>query len=152
MDEGRRIKDIRNSESFGAAWALCALAREDHGFQAAALECPFTTLDEYWYAHRVPFMMLKVINTLFPKLMLDLRPIAQIERVRDLRGLLLIYGKRDQVTPREMGERFLRRCALPAERVALWSVPEAEHTKALAAAPEAYRDRLLRFFDGAFAA
>jgi alpha-beta hydrolase superfamily lysophospholipase len=140
--------------SFGSSWALCALSRpggEPHGFQAAVLECPFTSLDEYWYRYRVPYLMLKVMSRIFPKLAVDLRPIVQVGRLQDLGSLLFIYGERDTVTPPEMGDRFKNACSLPKDRVSLWLVPSGEHTKALSAAPREYESRVLRFFDQAFA-
>jgi hypothetical protein len=75
-----------------------------------------------------------------------LRPIAQIARLSALKELLLIYGDRDDVTPRGMGERFASACSLPRKSVSLWTVPGAEHTKAIAAAPDEYRQRVVGLF------
>ncbi|GAC1424615.1 MAG: alpha/beta hydrolase [Acidobacteriaceae bacterium] len=133
--------------SFGSSWGLCAMAQPDHPFQAAVLECPFTTLDEYWRRYRVAYYTLKVLNIVLPGEARRLRPIAQVARLSPpLTELLFIYGDRDDVTPREMGERFASACSLPRGSVSLWSVPGAEHTKAIAAAPDEYKQRVVEFF------
>ena len=137
--------------SFGAAWLLCALGREGHGLSAAVLECPFTTLDEYWIRYKVAYAVLKVSTVLMPRLLAQLRP---VERIRELRGVskvLFIYGAMDTVTPVSMGERLMAACPLPPEQRSLWVVPEAKHTRALGAAPEAYRERVLGLLDSALA-
>lgn len=133
--------------SFGAAWLLCALAEEGHGFEAAVAESAFTTLDEFWRPYPVAYAVLKVINQLMPRLRVRLRPVVRIGQISGVSSLLLIHGERDVVTPPQMGERFAAACALPAERRSLWIVPGAEHIKARAAGPEAYDERVVRFFD-----
>ncbi|MBS2023967.1 MAG: alpha/beta fold hydrolase [Deltaproteobacteria bacterium] len=150
---GRKLQELSPGQplglmgaSFGAAWSMCALARPDHPFQAAALECPFTTLDEYWIRYRIPYYTLKTLNVLLPRIAAELRPIVQIARLSPLQELLLIYGDRDDVTPAQMGQRFAAACSLPKEKVTLWTIPGAEHTKAFTHAPEEYRERVLALF------
>ncbi len=133
--------------SFGAAWLLCALAEEGHGFQAAVAESAFTTLEEFWRRYPVAYAVLMVTSKLMPRLAVRLRPVVRIGAVSGVNSLLLIHGDRDQVTPPEMGERFAAACALPPERRSLWIAPGGEHTKSRAAGPEAYDERVLRCLD-----
>jgi pimeloyl-ACP methyl ester carboxylesterase len=135
--------------SFGSAWLACALGREGHGLSAAVLECPFTTLDEYWIRYKVAYGVLKVCSVLMPKLLAQLRPIELIRKLHGVNKVLFIYGTLDKVTPVSMGERFVKACPLPPEQSSLWVVPEAKHTRALGAAPQAYRERVLGLLDSA---
>lgn len=135
--------------SFGAAWLVCALGLKGHGFSAAVLECPFTTLDEYWIRYKVAYAVLKTCNVLMPRLLARLRPVARIRDIQGSPSVLFIYGALDTVTPSSMGERLMAAAGLPAERCSLWVVPEVKHTRALTTAPEAYRERVLGFLDAA---
>lgn len=135
--------------SFGSAWLACALGRPGHGLSGAVLECPFTTLDEYWIRYRLAYAVLKVSTVLMPKLLAKLRPVERVRELRDTQRLLFIYGGQDVVTPVSMGERLMVACPLPPERVALWVVPAAKHTRALTTAPEEYRKRVLDILNSA---
>ena len=135
--------------SFGAAWLTCALGREGHGLSAAVLECPFTTLDEYWHRYKVAYAVLKASNVLMPRLLAKLRPVARARDIQGTKGVLLIYGTQDTVTPSSMGERLMAACPLPREQCAMWVVPEAKHTRALIAAPKEYKERVLGLLDAA---
>ncbi len=137
--------------SFGSAWLICALAQEGHGLSAVVLECPFTTLEEFWRPYRLAYVVLRLITLLRPGLLARLRPIERISDMRETQAALFIYGDQDQVTPSTMGERLARVCPLLPERRSIWVVSEARHARALLAAPEAYRERLLGFLDTALA-
>lgn len=134
--------------SFGAAWGVCALATPNHPFSAAVLECPFTTLEEYWYRYRFAYGMLKLVSVVRPGLARSLRPIEKISEVSAVDTLLLIYGSEDDVTRSEMGERFMQGLAsssleVPAD---MWLVQGAQHTKAFATAREDYCNKMMRCF------
>ncbi|MCP3136812.1 alpha/beta hydrolase [Pyxidicoccus xibeiensis] len=137
--------------SFGAAWLVCALGQQGHGMTAAVMECPFTTLDEYWVRYKVAFAVLKASNVLMPRLLAKLRPVARVRDVADVKAVLFIYGGQDSVTPSSMGERLLAACPLPREQCSMWVIPEAKHTRALTAAPQAYRERVVGLFESALA-
>lgn len=119
--------------SFGAAWSLCALSEPEHPFAAAVLECPFTTLEEYWHRHPVAYAALVVLSLVLPGLARRLRPIARVGDIAAGAQILLVYGADDEITPRSMGERFVARAgrgggAQPRLRVH----PGLGHTQALA--------------------
>lgn len=137
--------------SFGSAWATCALAEANHPFGAAVLECPFTTLEEYWYRYKTAYTMLKLVSFVKPSLAQALRPIEKIRDVSSLGSLLFIYGEDDDTTPKSMGQRFLDayRAASPENQAELWIVPGAKHTHAFAAAQDEYIQRLTRCFHSA---
>lgn len=137
--------------SFGAAWLTCALSQEGHGLDAAVLECPFTTLDEYWVRYKVAYAVLKASNVLMPRLLAKLRPVARARDIHGTKAVLFIYGTLDSVTPPSMGERLMAACPLPRAQCSLWLVPEAKHTRALGAAPQEYRERVLGLLDSALA-
>jgi alpha-beta hydrolase superfamily lysophospholipase len=114
---GRKLKELAPglpigllAASFGSAWGVCALAQPGHPFESAVLECPFTTLDEYWARYRVPSFTLKMLSVVLPEEAHKLRPIAQAARLQPLRELLFIYGDADTVTPPAMGEQFVEAC------------------------------------------
>jgi pimeloyl-ACP methyl ester carboxylesterase len=134
--------------SFGAAWGICALAAPEHPFSAAVLECPFTTLEEYWYRYRFAYIMLKLISAARPGLARSLRPIEKIREI-NIERVLFIYGSADHVTPSEMGERFLQGLksaprAVPAD---MWLIEGAKHTKGFTTAENDYGVQLFRCFD-----
>lgn len=84
-----------------------------------------------------------------PRLLAKLRPVARARDIQGTNGVLLIYGTRDTVTPSSMGERLMAACPLPREKCSMWVVPEAKHTRALAAAPKEYKERVLSLLDAA---
>lgn len=157
----------------GAAWGLCACAREAHPFAAAVLEGPFTTFEAYflasgragsrgavqrWRRQHVPRLLLRTYRAFSSRRGPDLRP---VERIGDACGrtpLLLVYGQADPITPVSMGRGFMdawrtgtcRAGHFPEATCALWEVPEGKHLRALGADPVAYRRRVTDFFDRAF--
>jgi len=133
--------------SFGAAWGICAFANEKHDFEAAVLECPFTTLEEYWYQYRSAYLTLKLMSIVMPRLAEALRPIAQISKVKKVKSILFIYGDKDIKTPQEMGYRLKSKSNIP---VNLWIMPNVKHTMGLTTAPEDYESRVIGFFDNTF--
>jgi alpha-beta hydrolase superfamily lysophospholipase len=137
--------------SFGAAWAVAALAEPGHDFDAAVLECPFTTLEEYWYRYKTAYAMLKLISALRPGLVAKLRPIERVRDVRRATSLLFIYGGEDDITPVEMGKRFLKNMPTgpSAPRARLWVADGAKHTEAIADRAGAYADKVAAAFDAA---
>jgi pimeloyl-ACP methyl ester carboxylesterase len=136
--------------SFGASWAVCALANGETPFEAGVIESAFTTLDEYWRRYPIPHTTLKVLNVLLPSVADSLKPIS---KARDItRELLFVYGANDVVTPVEMGQRLMAASRSPEGARSFWIVPGAEHTKAMQAAPAPYETNVVGFFDRVFAA
>ena len=92
--------------SFGAAWALCACAMDDHPFDWAVLENPFTTLGEFWVRYKLANAVLKMIAAVRPSLERALNPEYQAPRLQALKSLQLHFGSNDTTTPAAMGERL----------------------------------------------
>lgn len=69
-------------------------------------------------------------------------PVRWIDRIAP-RPLLLIYGERDPFAPRAEVELLYRRAGEPKE---IWRVPQAAHREIQTLEPDAYRERLTRFF------
>jgi fermentation-respiration switch protein FrsA (DUF1100 family) len=70
-------------------------------------------------------------------------PVRWIDRIAP-RPLLLIYGERDPFAPRVEVELLYRRAGEPKD---IWRVPRAAHREIQALQPDAYRQRLTRFFE-----
>jgi len=136
--------------SLGAGYGICALDTPGHPFRVAILESPFTTLEEYWRKFPGAYFFLKALTVLMPGVARQLRPIARMRTITGVDRLFMIYPGNDSVTPPEMGERLMAACPLPEDRRSLWVLPEGKHTRAIAAAPDEYRRRVLQFLDAAF--
>lgn len=93
--------------SFGASWAISAMMYENHHIRSAILECPFTTLEEFWIRYPSAFLVLKLMRLLNSRLHKRLHPIQNATRIKEVENLLLIYGNKDKITPPSMGKRFL---------------------------------------------
>jgi hypothetical protein len=138
--------------SLGAGYGICALDTPGHPFRVAVLESAFTTLEEYWKKFRGAYVFLQALSILMPGVARQLRPIARMKSIAGVERLFLIYPGGDSITPPEMGRRLLAACPLPEDHRSLWILPEGKHTRAIAAAPEEYRRRVLQFLDASFAA
>jgi uncharacterized protein len=130
--------------SFGAGYALCAMAREGHPFHAAVLEGTFPSLPFYWRSYRFPYAVLRVSQVIYPRFERELRPILAATRLKGSPRVLLIHGHADTVSPLHVGTE-LRDAMAGRATVEVWDVPGADHTRALAAQPDHYRDRVTRF-------
>ena len=138
--------------SMGAGYGVCALDTPGHPFRAAVIESAFTSLEEFWIKFRVAYVLLRALSAILPRTAGTLRPIARIRSIAGVEAILFIYGDADSFTPPAMGERLLEACPLPTERRSLWVVPKAKHLRALDAARDEYRRRVVEFFDAQFAA
>lgn len=130
--------------SFGAGYALCAMAREGHPFRAAVLEGAFPSLPYYWRNYRFPYAVLRASQFLYPRFERELRPILAATRLKGSPRVLLIHGHADTVSPLHVGTDLSAAMADRAS-VEVWEVPDAEHTRALAADPDQYRERVTGF-------
>jgi pimeloyl-ACP methyl ester carboxylesterase len=130
--------------SFGAGWALCAMAHGSHPFRAAVLEAAFPSLPFYWRRYRLPYAILRASQLLYPRLEQSLRPSGAAQRLKNNPQVLLIYGDADSLTPPQVGvelQAAMSTCAL----VERWTVPEADHNLALQTAPDGYGHRVTDF-------
>lgn len=130
--------------SFGAGYAVCAMARGGHPFRAAVLEAAFPSLPYYWRPYPVPRVLLRASQLVVPRFERELRPIFKATELKERPDILLIYGEADRVTPVHVGEELH---AVLSQRTSaeLWTVPGAEHTLALRAQRDAYAERVTGF-------
>jgi pimeloyl-ACP methyl ester carboxylesterase len=136
--------------SFGAGYAICAMARKGHLFRAAVLEGPFPSLPFFWRPYPIPRLLLRASQLVYPRLERELRPILKATQVEENPDILLIFGENDTVSPVHIGEEFQSAFSqrTPAE---LWTVPGAEHTFAFRAHRDVYAERVTEFLHRAFA-
>ena len=133
--------------SVGAVAALQAAA-EDTRIRAVIAVSPFASLRDT-VRHR-----LKRIQPLAPFLVwwgermtgIDvdvLRPVDVVARVAP-RPVLIMQGEEDQMVPADSGQRLFSAALEPKE---LWSVPGVAHVDFRQAVPEAYRHKVIGFFE-----
>lgn len=130
--------------SFGAGWAVCAMAKEKHPFRAAVLEAVFPSLPSYWRRYPVPFAVLRATQILYPKIEEALRPVRAASALKSNPRVLLIYGEADSMTPVHIGIDLWAKMS-DCATVELWTVPGAEHVLALQAQPQVYSERVVGF-------
>lgn len=130
--------------SFGAGYALCALANSDQPFTAAILEGAFPTLPDFWQHYPFLQFLLKISQVVYPALERGLRPIEAAAKLKHDTRILLIYGTEDRFTPPEHGHRLLT-VLQPLTQSKLWLVEGASHTMAYQKNPEAYQSQVLGF-------
>jgi hypothetical protein len=75
-----------------------------------------------------------------------LRPLHAAEHLRGSPALLLIYGEADVFTPVRDGQ-LLWQALRRRTSTHFWQVPQAQHTHAYAAEPEAYAQQVIGFLD-----
>jgi uncharacterized protein len=136
--------------SFGAGYALCAMARGGHPFRAAVLEASFPSLPYFWRRYPALHALLRLSQFLYPRMERELRPILAATKLKGAPTVLLVHGEADSVAPVSVGVqlREAMQCCASAE---LWTVPGADHTLGLRAAPEEYAHRVTALFQRALA-
>ena len=132
--------------SMGAAMSLCAMADEAHPFKAAVLEAAFPTLLHFWSRYPIPRLGIQLSRLVYPAGERRLRPLHAAEQLQGSPALLLIYGEADEFTPVRDGQ-LLWQALRERTPTRFWQVPEARHTHAYAAAPEAYAQQVIGFLD-----
>jgi pimeloyl-ACP methyl ester carboxylesterase len=158
------------AQCFGAGWgAMKAIAELDHPFQALVAVSPYASVQEYftarlgewdtsrerWLRQRVPRAAFSVGLMLHPAARRAYRtPIEHAARARGVRAVLLIFGGDDLMAPPAVGRQYLAAMrqarAERGEEAAepeLWVIPGGRHPHVHAAAPEAFRDRVVGFFN-----
>jgi uncharacterized protein len=135
--------------SFGAGYALCALAAEGQPFCAAVLEAPFPSLPYYWRRFLVPSLALRLSQIVYPRLERDLRPIRAAASIAGKPRVLLIHGDADTITPVGVG-RQLQAAIGDRAFVEFWIAPGAEHNLAFSSSPDLYAQQVVTFLERAF--
>ena len=93
-------------------------------------------------AHPIARLLIITAGLRLGKDLFQADPVRWIDRIAP-RPLLLIYGERDPFAPRAEVELLYRRAGEPKE---IWRVPQAAHREIQTLEPDAYRERLTRFF------
>ena len=135
--------------SFGAGYAMCAMAKDGHPFRAAVLESTFPSLPFYWRPYRIPYLFLRASQVVAPGFERRLRPILAATQLKARPHILLIHGEADSVTPVYVGDE-LRAAMSGHASVELWTVPGADHTYAFRTRPDEYAQRVTSFMRRAF--
>jgi uncharacterized protein len=130
--------------SFGAGYALCALANEGHPFRAAVLESAWPSLPFYWHPYKIPYFFLRASQFVYPRFERELRPELAATKIQHNPRLLLIHGEADTITPPFVGDD-LRKAVGNRASVDLWRVPGADHNLALRAQTVEYVKRVTTF-------
>jgi fermentation-respiration switch protein FrsA (DUF1100 family) len=73
----------------------------------------------------------------------DLRPVDDVAAISP-RSILIMQAEADEIVPRDGGRRLYEAAGEPKE---LWSVPGVQHVDFRQAVPEAYRRRVVEFFE-----
>ncbi len=149
---GRKLKEISPllpqgllGVSMGGSMGICACSEPDHDFDVVVAEGAFTSLEEFWIHFRVRYYVIKVMSFFVSKKRTrKLRSIYHAARLTKLRAIFYIYGEDDRFSPPEMGRMFQEVGNIPSE---IWTVAGAAHTGCVDAAPEAYREKVLGFFN-----
>lgn len=146
---------------FGAVYGVCAMTYPNHGFTAAVLEAPYATVDGIlasmqrrsgrYLLYTVRRLMMRALMPIRP----ELRALSQVPHIRELEAALFISGEMDDYVDPSVVADFAAACrasdAPAAAHCELWEVPGAEHLKTPLPDPPAYAQRVLNFFDTAFA-
>ncbi|MBI5565019.1 MAG: alpha/beta hydrolase [Chloroflexi bacterium] len=93
-------------------------------------------------AYLIARLILVTAGLRLGKNLFEADPVRWIDRIAP-RPLLLIYGGRDPFAPPVEVELLNRRAGEPKD---IWRVPQAAHREIQALEPDAYRERLTRFF------
>lgn len=132
--------------SFGAAWGLCSLSKDDHPYKVAILEAVFPTLPEFWKHYPVAHALLKLSNIIAPRLNRELNPLAKSSQLKNKPPILLLYGEKDIYTPPEYGHR-IKSVLNEITEVALEIFEGAEHTYIYRDYPEKYKEKVISFLE-----
>lgn len=138
---------------FGAVYGACAFSAPGHPFRAAVLDAPYTDAVAAFRAtsphtararrRRLRRALVRCAMPLLPAL----DPLRQASRAVGLRGVLLVAGGADALSPPTDVRRYLPafdRAGVPCD---LWTVDGAEHTEAFQTASADYAARAVSFFD-----
>lgn len=137
--------------SMGAAVALIAAAHDER-LAAVVADSPYPNLEDALGQHltllyplpKVPFLWF-VLATYRLRFGVWPRMVSPQESAARLspRAVLLIHGADDMRAPVAGTERMFAAASEPKE---LWVIDTAQHLEGYGIAPQAYRDRLVRFF------
>ena len=132
--------------SFGAAWIICAMARQ-RVFDAALIESTFPTLKDFWRRYPLPHATLRLAGLMMPRLDRSMRPIEQAPRIIGGPPVTLLYSRTDLDTPVSHGEAIQQAMA-GASDAALYVADSAKHTHIFGDDPKVYQRAFSAFAGG----
>jgi len=133
--------------SLGGQMATIAFTYDDHQIDFAIIESAATTLDDYWINFPAAYKALQVLNFILPKYKAKIKMVERIKEAKKINSILYIYSEKDELTPVEMGKRFLQNTIVPAN---LFTVKNAEHAQIMKSEHrEEYQNKILHYFNEA---
>lgn len=135
--------------SLGGQMAVIALTSPENMFQFAVIESAATSLDEFWVNIPLAYFFLKILNRLMPLFRKRMLMIERIKDIKNVKALLFVYSETDQLTPVDMGNRFIRQSPVAAKLFTVSNAPHAGIVKS--AYRHSYFNAITAFFDAATA-
>ena len=131
--------------SLGAMWSVIAFTENKHPFDFAVIESAPTSLDEFWVKYPLAYKILKIMNILFPKYKKKINMLERFKDIKNLKSILLIYSKTDNITPISMAEKFINKSNIPIE---LYSVDNAKHANIIGSThKKEYLNKIIKYFN-----
>ena len=126
-------------------WSVIAFTDKNRPFNFAVIESAPTTLEEFWIKYPVAYKVLKILNFILPKYKKKINMLERFNEIKNLKSILLIYSKTDDLTPVGMAEKFLSKSTVPIE---LFTVEHAKHANIINSPhKKEYFDKLIDYFD-----
>ncbi|PHR25402.1 MAG: hypothetical protein COA37_00730 [Hoeflea sp.] len=135
--------------SFGAGWAVYAMARRNHPFRAAILEGAFAHIPER-LQNRVSYRTLRgITRSIWPLVERNHFPVGYAKRVKHHPKVLLLHAEEDNLIPVEHSQRLANAMAKSAD-VAIHPIKNSSHNMIFVDQPEEYAGKVLPFLHSAF--
>jgi pimeloyl-ACP methyl ester carboxylesterase len=135
--------------SFGAGWAVYALARRNHPFSAAILEGAFAHIPEKLQKN-TSFRILRGITwPIWPLVERNHFPVGYAKRMKHFPSILLLHAETDRLIPVHHSRRLADAMANRAN-VKVHHVDNANHNMIFVDRPEEYASRVLPFLNSVF--
>ncbi len=149
---GNKVKEIApnlpigyHGISFGAMWAIIAFTENNHPYNFAIIESAPTTLEEFWIKYPFAYKVLKSLYLILPKYKKKINMVERFNEIKNLKSMLLIYSKTDDITPVSMAERFIKKSMIPIE---LYVVYNAKHANIIRSShKKEYLDKIINYFN-----
>jgi uncharacterized protein len=130
--------------SLGANNGIIALTDANHPFRAAVIENSITANTDYYKVrNRSLYYFLKTGRFLFPKTFRPYQFHLYMPDIKNVKKILLIYGKQDEISPPRHGRILQAKSAVEAELF----INDSEHGRANLTEPDVYEQQVIGFFD-----
>ncbi|NRA65450.1 MAG: alpha/beta fold hydrolase [Pseudobacteriovorax sp.] len=135
----KRIPDIPVyyiGVSFGAGYGLCALSEPNSPYQAAILESPFYSLENYWQFFPVAKKALGFFKVVTPKTYNALSPNVLVKNINEQTKKLVILGSmNDKYSPSNLNQTLADRCNIESEFI---EYEDCKHARISSTRPRDY--------------